>query len=288
VNKQCPPSNQHYLPCVYLKQFSVDGPTAERNSRIWSLSRHGHTALPVESQCYERKFYSAIDSTTAEKLFDHYEDLYGTLAQRIWKGDRNRNIREYFGLMFFIVSLHLRNPAYEVSRAFGPRIKAYTLLESQFIHHHLMGAPDCASTLDQQLERLKDFWGVFVYTSASENRLITSDNPALWFSTNGSGDLHFMILPVTPNSCAIAYNREVISLAENSLSPADVDVLNEAQVKSCLAALYSDAPFSEQNRQESAEFWIRHKPPSGFVTDDEWQPNIIDYKGTLSFISDCS
>ncbi len=187
--------------------------------------------------------------------------------------------------MFFIVSLHLRNLAYEVSRTLGPRIEIYKLLESQFIHHSLMGSPEYASTLEQQLERLKDFWGVFVYTSASENRLITSDNPALWFSTGDSGDLHFMILPVTPNSCAIVYNLEVINLAGDALSPIDVDVLNEAQVKSCLKALYSDAPFSEENQQESDEFWTRHKPPSGFINDHEWQPNITDYKGALRFIS---
>jgi len=220
-------------------------------------------------------------------MFQHYEDLYRALAQLIWKGHPNRNIREYFGLMVFIVSLHLRNPAYEVTRMLGPRIEAYKLLESQFIHHYLMGSPDYVATPEQQLERLKDFWGVFIYTSASENQLITSDNPALWFSTGGSGNLDFMILPVTPNSCAVAYNREAVSLAGNSLSPADVDVLNEAQVKSCLAALYLDAPFSEQNRQESAEFWIRHKPPSGFINEHEWQPNIIDYKGALSFVSVC-
>jgi hypothetical protein len=288
VNEQCSPSKQHYLPCVYLKQFSVDGQTADRNSLLWRLSRHGHKQVPVESQCYERNFYSATDSVEAENLFQSYEDLYGTLAQRIWNGDPNRSIREYFGLMFFMVSLHLRNLAYEVSPKLGPRIEVYKLLESQFIHHHLMGSPDCASTLEQQLERLKDFWGVFVYTSASENRLVTSDNPALWFSTDDSGNLHFMILPVMPNSCAIAYNREVISLAADPLSPADADVLNEAQVKSCLKALYSDAPFSEENQQESAEFWTRHKPPSGFINDQEWQPNITDYKGTLSFISVCS
>lgn len=288
MNEQRPPSKQHYLPCVYLKQFSIDGPKAHRNSLIWRLSRHVHKQVPVESQCYERNFYSASDSAGAQKLFRTYEDLYCILAQRIWSGDPNQSIQEYFGLMFFMISLHLRNPAYKVSRTLGPRIKAYTLLESQFIHHHLMGSPDYVSTPEQQLERLKDSWGVFVYASASENRLITSDNPSLWFSTGGSGNLHFVILPVTPNSCAIAYNREVINLAGDSLSPADVEVLNKAQVKSCVKALYSDAPFSEEDQQESAEFWARRRPPSGFISDHEWQSNMFDYKGTLSFISVCS
>jgi predicted nucleic acid-binding protein len=39
VKKQRPPSKEHYLPCVCLKQFSVDGPTADRNSLIGALSR---------------------------------------------------------------------------------------------------------------------------------------------------------------------------------------------------------------------------------------------------------
>jgi hypothetical protein len=221
-------------------------------------------------------------------MFQTYEDLYGTLTQQIWNGDPNRSIQEYFGLMFFMISLHLRNPAYEINPPLGPRSEAYKLLEIQFVHHHLMGSPGHASTPRQQLERLKESSGVFLYKSASQDRLITSDNPALWFSTGGSGDPHFMILPVTPNSCAMAYNREVISLAGDSLSPADVEVLNKAQVKSCVKALYSDAPFSEEDQQESAEFWIRHKPPSGFINEHEWQPNISDYQGTLGFISVCS
>jgi hypothetical protein len=288
VNKQRPPSKQHYLPCVYLQQFSTDGPSAGRDSPIWRLSRHGHKAVPVESQCFERNFYSATEPAGAESLFGNYETMYGTLVQRIWGGHRNRNIREYFGLMFFIVSLHLRNPAYKVSRKLGARLDAYKLLENQFIYHHLMRAPEIVTTPDQHIERLKEAWGVFIYKSASEIRLVSSDNPALWFTADGTGDLNFMVLPVTPHYCAIAYNREVINLVGDSLSLADADILNKAQAKSCIKALYSNAPFPEDDLQASAEFWRRHVPPSGFINDDEWQPNMIQYRGTLSFISVCS
>jgi len=285
MNEKRPTSKQHYVPCVYLKQFSTAGPSAVRESSIWRLSQHMHKLVPVRDQCYERNCYSATESDKIESLFGNFEGRYGVMAQRIWKGDPNQSIEEYFGLMFFIVSLHLRNCAYEVDPELGCRGDAYYLLEQQFVHHYLMDAPDCVTTPEQQLARLKDSWRVSVCTSASENRLITSDNPALWFSACGSGNVDFMILPVTSNSCAIAYNRKVVRVVGDFLVPADVKVLNIAQVMSCQKALYSDAPFSEDDQRESAEFWSRHNKSPGFVNMHEWQPSIINYKGTMSFIS---
>ena len=114
--------------------------------------------------------------------------------------------------------------------------------------------------------------------------LITSDNPALWYSINESGNVHFMILPITPECCAIAYDEAAVSVHGYQLSKKDVTVLNLAQSKSMLTALYSCAAFPEGDRTAAPDFWKRHQAPKGFIDDMDWQMNVLRYPGSLSCV----
>jgi hypothetical protein len=148
------PQRQHYLPAVYLKQFSIDGVSARRDSFIWRLHRSIHKEVPVETQCHERFFYSAIEPVVAEAFFGKSEELFGQIAQRVWQGLENRGFRDYFGLLIFMISLHLRNPAYRFDLAMS-RLEGYKLLEQQVVHHVFLRGSTAALTDSELLDLLK-------------------------------------------------------------------------------------------------------------------------------------
>ena len=199
MKEQRPPQKQHYLPVVYLKQFSVDGPHSSRKSKIWRLDRNSHELVPVESQCHERFFYSATDTSSAEKLFQPSEKAYAELVRLASDGLQNRTSHEYFALILMIISLHLRSPAYEV-RQKRARIDVYKLLEQLAIFHILMPGSQEPVTSEELLAILKSRWRVRLLSCPLDCILITSDNPSVFFTVNNSGDPNFMILPVAPGA----------------------------------------------------------------------------------------
>jgi Protein of unknown function (DUF4238) len=283
VKEHGPPQKQHYLPAIYLRQFSVDGRDSSRKSKIWRLNENAHKAVPVESQCHDRFFYSASDSLAAEKIFQAFEDMYARLVELIWKGRQNRTDKEYFGLILMIISLHLRNPAYEV-RQHVARIDAYKLLEQQVVYHVLLPGSEEALKPEQLLAVVKRRWRVRLLSRLLGPTLVTSDNPSVWYTVNDSGDPHFMVLPVTPECCAIAFNRDAITVEGSVLTKTDVEVLNQTQAKSMLKALYSSVAFCEQDQSAATGMWKARTPPTGFIDGTIWSMNILQYTGSLSFI----
>lgn len=284
MNKQKPPQKQHYLPVVYLRQFSVDGWSASRLSKIWRLSGIDHQCVPVDSQCHERFFYSATDAAGAEQLFQTFEETYGGLVGRIWGESESRGDRDYFGLILMILSLHIRNPAYENRQRGTSRIEAYKLLEQQVVHHVLMrGSPD-VPTDQELLALLKHRWRVRLLATPPSSNLITSDNPSVWYTATDSGDPHFMILPVTPLCCAVAFDRGMIDVRGSLLTEQDVETLNKTQAKSMLNALYGHTPFAHEDLRAAPEYWQTHVPPAGFIDETFWDMNVLRYTGSLGFV----
>ncbi len=90
---------QHYLPTVYLKQFSTDGLAATRKSMIWRLDEQRHKRVSVPSQCAEDYFYSASDAKMTEEMFGKSEEVYGRTVQQIWAREEKQAGTDYFGLI---------------------------------------------------------------------------------------------------------------------------------------------------------------------------------------------
>ncbi len=284
-SEQGPPEKQHYLPVVYLKQFSEDGSTSTRTSRVWFLNGTGQRPVPVETQCYLSFFNSELRAEEAEKFFQESEGLYGEIAKHIWDGNYARCERDYLGLIIFAISLHLRNPAYDLGSNFADRWDAYKLLEQQFAHHVLAGGKGGAPTEVELYAILRGKWVVRLIRTMPGDTLITSDNPSVFYSTSPSGDVHFITLPVVPNCCAFIYDRTIVSDAgARTLNTKDVDLLNGAQLHSMWRALYSHAPFAEELVRDAPEYWSQQKPRRGMIGDDYWEMNVIEYAGHLSFV----
>lgn len=272
-----PPSKQHYLPAVYLKQFSVDGSDGRRRSKIWRLDRNICQLVTVEDQCRERFYNSEAEPAKAEKLFQNYENLYAQLACKIWAGEEAGSAHNYFGLIAFMLSLHFRNPSYK-NLTKDERIVVYVNLEGEFLLQILGVVVDPNHPSREHLEMFTKCWGVRLMR-AIEDFLVTSDNPAQIFHQEGIPRL--ITLPITPQCCAVAFDRRAFaSVWSQELSKQDIERLNRLQVHSCVNALFSAAQQTTEDVQMVRGVWTKRNPPPGFVSDEDWRSN---YRGIEPF-----
>ncbi len=248
-----------------------------RRSEIWRFSSRLNKRVVVEDQCRERFFNSQSDPDRAEAVFQKYEDLYGRLAQRIWRGGQAGSERNYFGLVAFMVSLHFRNPAY-ANRTKDERIAVYVDLEGEFLLQSLGVRVDPAAPSREHLKLFTSAWAVRLM-SAAEASLLTCDNPSQIFHVDGIPRL--ITMPVTPRCCAVAFDkRSFPSIYSQSLTMADIDRLNRLQICSCMEAIFSAEQATAADEAKIRILWGKRQPPPGFVDDREWRSN---YRGLEPF-----
>jgi len=272
-----PTWRQHYLPAVYLQQFSVDGSQGGRGSMVWRLSSRINQDVVVEDQCYERFYNSESDPARAEAVFQNYEGLYGQLAQRIWRHEEAESQRNYFGLVAFMISLHFRNPAY-ANRTKDERIAVYVDLEGEFLVQSLGVRVNSLSPSLEHLQLFTDAWDVRLMT-AEEAPLLTSDNPSMVFHQDELPRL--IILPVTPGCIAVAFDKRCFpSIHSQSLTRADIERMNRLQIHSCVKAVFSSEQIKPDDEAEIRKCWTTRTPPPGFVDFENWGAN---YRGMEPF-----
>ena len=271
-------TRQHYLPAVYLQQFSVDGRWATRKSHIWRLDRERSKFVPVDSQCAPKHFYSRLDSQGAEATFHEIEGVYGQIAQKIWLRQQPSQ-KHYFGLILMMLDLHCRNITYENLTA-KENLHAYKV--RMHCMRDLMGDPNAPLSNQQFLER----WQVRLFENEDPSGLVTSDNPALFFTLDESSQLHLTIVPVTPSSCAVAFDSRFIQAAGNHLSVHDGSLLNHYQLNHSYECLFAPHEFSPEQQAFVRQQW-KDRNPLGYVDDKAWTPNLIRFPegDPFSFLS---
>lgn len=278
MSRQSAPRLQHYLPAVYLKQFSPDGADATRRSSLWRLGAKTHAFVKVEDQCREPFHYSKQDAQRAENLFQESEELYGLALQRIWRGQEATK-RQYFGLIITMMSLHLRNPAYRNMSGLD-NLELYLGLEETFMAQVLMAGLPSAESKQERLNHFSAIWRVTIMKTPDE--IFTSDNPALCCAIDEARDVEFILLPITPRLCAVAFDSRRLDI----VGPMTTDDLSRIQswlVGFCLEALFSHREFSQEERDMVRSFRNQTDRPTGSVDRAYWSPNFIRLKQPLSF-----
>src|SRR5260221_6773668 len=103
---------QHYLPAVYLKNFSTDQNNPNRRSKIWQFNGQRSILVCVQSQCFENYCYSKREAARTEKMFQELEQTY---LQHLIEIRRGRPLDQKTAMMFLMLmfDLHIRNVAYE-------------------------------------------------------------------------------------------------------------------------------------------------------------------------------
>ena len=270
-----PPEKQHFLPIVYLKQFSVDGAASKPGSWIWRLTPELHLRVKVNDQNLTSFGYSRSDPFDAENQFTWLEKAYGKIMKRVWNLQAAESAEQYFMLIWMIVSLHLRNLAYE-NRTGAERIKLYNFLESEFVDQFVMNG-EAAKTASADLFD----WRVMIFHASRD--LLTSDNPSLWINHGERLRPSLMLLPLTPRLCAVAYDRRFTDVRGNHFSDADATRTNWLQMMSSRKAAFLHRPFTPNEQTELRRFWARRAEPQGFVDSTSWRPNILHVPKRFDF-----
>src|ERR1044072_1079638 len=271
MSRQSPPKLQHYLPAVYLKQFSPDAQNATRKSFLWRLGITTQAFVKVEDQCREAFYYSKVKPRQAENLFHEGEQLYGKALQQIWQGTQGTNARYYFGLIVMMMSLHLRNPAYQNLTGLD-NFELYLGLEETFMAQVLMcDFPDAISQQDR--------WRVFsarwrLIIRKTPGKIFTSDNPAVCCAIDDSRDVHFILLPVSPEFCAVAFDKRFLEII-GPMTTEDLSKIQTLLVGTCLEALFSHRRFSDEEIDVLNKFRTESEGPKGSIDGTHWTPNFI-------------
>ena len=273
---------QHYLPYVYLKEFSENPTAARRRSYIWRLGEPSNTRTKTERQCVESHFYSKLHAKHAEDLFHHYEEIYAHIKGLLRDQVAPKTLGEYFGLMFSIISLHLRNPSYQ-NRTHAETIEAYLNLEPQFLHRLLRFEEGATMTHDSMVEKLKERWRVSVVRTESDVTLVTSDNPAHVYVLRRNEPPVMMTLPITPTTCAVAFDEKSLHV-RHIISASDAGYLNASQAFYCQKAVYSHEETQGDIRAFLVKYMSKRQQASGFIARNGWAPNTLKLGTQFEFV----
>jgi hypothetical protein len=272
---------QHYLPAVYLKQFSPDGHRATRKSMVWRLDEQCHKQVPVKSQCAKDYFYSSCDAKTNEEMFQKMERVYDRIAQKIWNCEKPGE-GDYFGLILMMVDIHCRNPFY-VNQTGEENIEAYHRRIHCLRNEVLMGTSSEIVTDAELLKRLRERWKVRLLEPARGNELVSCDNPSIWFTIDDSSDLHLMVMPVTPYFCAVAFDTRYCYVEGDRLVREDEELLNQFQVLMADACMFTRSVVSIEEQASVRRKWKERERPLGMVDKKQWSVNLYGVGGPNSF-----
>ena len=255
----------------------MDGCNANRKSHVWRLDDKLSKPVPVETQCVPKYFYSKLDPQGAEETFHEMESAYGVIAKKIWSRTYPSK-RDYFGLILMMLDLHCRNVVYE-------NLTAKENLHAYKVRMHcmrtLMGDANAPLSDPQFFER----WKVTLCKTEDPSGLVTSDNPALFFTLDEIS-LHLVTMPVTPSCCAVAYDSRFIKATDNHLSDEDGSLLNLYQVQNCFECLFTVSELNSEQQAFVRQQWSNRKTPLGCVDEKAWTPNLLPFPDgkTFSFL----
>src|SRR5215475_915659 len=101
---------QHWLPAVYLKNFSHESELGRR-AFLWRYDGNTMMKVAVESQCEGNFFYSKEQPEATEKRFWQSEAAYENCVKLI-REKKPSSAVDYFSLIFTIFDFHARNAIY--------------------------------------------------------------------------------------------------------------------------------------------------------------------------------
>lgn len=273
---------QHYLPAVYLKQFSFDGPKATRKSLIHRTTKDCISHVTVESQCVRNFTYSKSEPERVEKFFQDTENHYRRITKLVWAKQRPAEL-DYFALILVMFDFHIRNIAYE--NLTGEENYYAYLRRLSYVRSGILGSKsDFPASEEESKTHLRNYWRIKLLQTPAGGELVTSDNPCIWCNWEDGNQLHCMIMPILPNVCAIAFDNRYSRINYN-LTEADTAQLNAWQVLHCRENLYSLSRPSSVQETAIKAYLAKRKTKHGYTDADSWEMRYVSLKGAFEFIS---
>ncbi len=268
-----PPLRQHYLPVVFLKQFSEDGPRAERTSFIHRMDAKSCVRVAVESQCYQEGFYSHRTPFDAEAMFKGLEDQYGRVAQKIWRQE-DPGKESYFALIVMMFDLHLRGLGYENATR-ESNASAYRRRAQSFFDAVLIADGGVGHTVGEAAAHMEAHWRVRLFATPPDHVLVASDWPSLWFIPPQNESVWAAMLPVTPHYYAVAFDQRHVAVVGSTLTAQDTALLNRHQLHHSVKAVFSSVRPSDLEFEGAQKVLATHERPGGPDDGVSWPMNLL-------------
>jgi hypothetical protein len=248
-------SLDHFLPVTYLKNFS-ENPSAGRKATVWRFD--GKQSLPVQigSECARESHYSKLGD---KGMFDTLENWYGTFMLK-----NSTEMECSFGkpntLLAFILHVHFRGVGVSYQNQTGKENKhAYFGLTEEL--GNILGFPEELNPREY-LKHLNNVWRTKI-VGAAEPELRTSDSPVICYGKSTCVDV--LILPISPELCAVGFNRFRFNVVSDVLSLKDENRLQQAQLKICSGNIYTRSRLSSEQEQSIREDGEIFKKPPGRI-----------------------
>ncbi len=274
---------QHFLPCVYLKNFSPDGIRATRDSKVWRMDEARCACVPVKSQCAGDYLFSKQDPRKAEHEFQAIEEGYASALAKIWT-EGEPTVFEYFALIFATFDLYTRNIAHENLTGLEG-VQAYNLRTLTMLNRLVVGNYEAEALSPAELKaQLMRSWGVRLFhTPVGE--IVTSDHPALCFNWGKTSAIDFILLPLTPTVCAVIFDKRTTRTKGSTLTVDDGATLFDALVTHCNSCIYASSEPDKGVVETFRILWRRRSPPHTTTDPEKWALElIIPRSNAFSFV----
>jgi hypothetical protein len=248
--------NQHYVPRVYLKPFTLQGEGVAINLLNIDRMKLVQNA-PVKSQCSGDYFYGKDERL--ERAINFVENPYGEVVRFLTGDGAAVNSAVRMVILRFVYLQYLRTEA--ASRKAAEMSRA--MLEVPGSDITIPTARNAMKTTVQiamlhfaESMGIVDDLKVCIARNRTGRPFVTSDDPAILtnrlhlqrrhevlrsFGVKTAGATFF--LPLSPSLCAIVYDSAVYQTSQRGgwidvAREADVDALNEQQILNCMANLF--------------------------------------------------
>jgi hypothetical protein len=248
--------NQHYVPRVHLKPFTLDGEGLAIN--LFNIDRLRPVQnAPVKNQCSGDYFYGKDERL--EQAINSVENPYGEVVRFLTSENAVVNAKVQIVIQRFVYLQHLRTEA--ASRKAAEMTAAMHDIPGSdipipTIRDAMKTAVQMAMLHFADSMRIVDDLKICIAHNRTHRPFVTSDDPAVLtnrlhlqrrhkilrsFGVKTAGAV--FLLPLSPRLCAIMYDSAVYQTGQRSgwidvIREADVDAINEHQILNCMANLY--------------------------------------------------
>ena len=262
---------QHFLPAVYLKNFSAVDDQDARKSTLWRIDQNRCLQVPVNSQCADDYLFSKTNPKKSEEDFQKIEEAFAAAMTKVWNGQRPAPY-EYFALILAAVDFLMRNIKH-MNRTGEEGIHAYNQRINSFLVRIVCKHDSSETlTLDEMYARLKKNWRVRLFRPPPGRLIMTSDNPVVYFKLDKSNDASDCILfPLTPSICAAIFDARYICASGNFLRDSDVDRLIELLASQCNECFYTAEEPSETEVNSLRSLMKNRSTPMSVTDSRQWE-----------------
>lgn len=252
--------NQHYVPQCYLKNFSIDESRAA--ICLYNLDKKKLIKnAPIKNQCSKNYFYG--EDLVLEKALQPVEGRFSEIVRNLENINHVLTDEDKIFLIEFWLLQRTRTEEFSKSTAESTEqdIKNLLFIDVKIEVKEVVRKAIQSISKDRHLVHdLK----LCILKNNTKTDFITSDHPAVltnrWYFHNkkvqfrsfglqSAGGL--FILPLTPKTLMLAYDKDVYSVANTRgwvqlKNTNDVDAFNYLQLLNCRANIYIANPGSSQ------------------------------------------